>query len=112
MKTRLMALRSVLLAILLYGLTLSECKGQRPDHLFSGIVVNEQGLAVSHAEISGTDDQVLGVTTDDGTFSFQEDSSKALPVRVRAIAYDTVTVTIIQGSAARIILQRQQQSVI
>src|SRR6202008_4492240 len=55
---------------------------------------------------------ILGITADDGAFSFKNESTLAITVRVSALAFDTETVTIPPAVAARIVLTRQQERVI
>lgn len=102
----------LLLFVLLPGLALPVvCEGQQQAQ-FSGTVVNEQGSAISHAEIADAGGAILGVTADNGTFSFQNESRTAITVKVTALGFDTATVTIAPRAPAHIVLQRQQQSVV
>jgi outer membrane receptor protein involved in Fe transport len=105
--------RSLLLfSILLCGTAaLPVCYAQRSAR-FSGIIVNEQGDSIAHAEIASVNGVILGVTADDGSFSFVNESESPITVRVNALAYDTSTVTISAGSQARIVLQRLQERVV
>lgn len=112
MTVRSLLLFYLLLFVLLSGLAvLPVCDAQQQAR-FSGTVVDEQGSAVSHAEIADTKGAILGVTADNGTFSFQNESRGAITAKVSALAFDTVTVTVAPGAPAHIVLQRQQQSVV
>jgi len=102
--------RRFLLLALLCTFALPACVAQQLR--FFGIVVDEKGLGVSHAEIAAISGAVLGVTENDGTFSFQNESSAPLSVKVSALAYDTATVTIVPKTAAHIVLTRQQESIV
>jgi outer membrane receptor protein involved in Fe transport len=110
MAIRHMTGRRLLLLALLCTLALPACMAQQLR--FFGIVVDEKGLGVSHAEIAGVSGAVLSVTENDGTFSFQNESAAPLSVKVSALAYDTATVTIIPKTAAHIVLTRQQESIV
>lgn len=79
---------------------------------FSGTVVNADGSGITHAEIAGASNAVLGVTADDGSFSFENESQSAITVKVSALAYGTVTVTLSPGLHARIVLQLQLERVV
>lgn len=87
-----------------------ECEAQRAR--FSGTVVDEQGSGVAHAEIAGSSGAVLGMTADDGSFSFQDESPSPISVNVTALTFDTVTVKISPDKPTRIVLVRQQERVV
>ena len=112
MTNRNMTGRPLLLFVLLCSFVLLPlCRAQQQAR-FSGIVADEQGSAISHAEIATPGGVVLGVTADDGAFSFQNGSQAAMTVRVSALAFDTVTVTVSAGAPARVVLPRQQERVV
>ncbi len=102
----------LLLLVLLCGsILLPVCKAQRLAR-FSGTVVDQQGSGITHAEIAGASNAILGVTADDGSFSFENESQSAITVKVSALAYETATVTISPGLHARVVLQRQLERVV
>ncbi len=88
------------------------CHGQQSTLRFFGTVVDAQGSGIPHAEIASTNGAILGITRDDGAFTFQNESAVAITVRVSALAYDTVTVTCSPDLPERIVLQKQQERVV
>jgi outer membrane receptor protein involved in Fe transport len=113
MANRYMHGRSLLLLlILLCGSAVPPvCKAQRLAR-FSGTVVNEQGSGITHAEIAGASNAILGVTADDGSFSFENESQSAITIKVSALAYEPLMVTISPGLHARVVLQRQLERIV
>src|SRR5271170_1703768 len=81
MTNRHMFGRSLLLlfVVLCGSAFLPRCEAQRVAR-FSGTVVDEQGSGISHAEIAGAASEILGVTADDGSFSFENESQAAITV--------------------------------
>ena len=102
----------LMLAAFLYGFApLSVCLAQQLQ-LFSGIVMNEDGAAVAHAEIVGKEDAVLATSAADGTFRFSAASNSALAARINAPGYETITITLSPGIAAHFTLQRHYEEVV
>src|ERR1700761_1806551 len=104
--------RSVLAALILLSTFLRPHISVAQQVRFSGVVVDEEGSGISHAEIAGGTGAILGVTESDGAFNFQEESSAPISVKVSALAYDTTTVTISPGLHARIVLQKLQEQIV
>src|ERR1700743_1630204 len=77
------------------------CNGQDTSEVFSGVVVDDDGSPVVHAEAGAPDGAVVDSSTADGKFSFNKSSQGPVTVRVSALAYDTATVTIQPNVPAR-----------
>jgi len=104
--------RSLLIILaLLCGLTVAPLCGAQ-EQRFSGTVVDEQGSGIYHAEITNPAGIVLSVTANDGAFSFTSATDSAITLKVSALAFDTVTVTILPSTPLRIVLKRQMQRVV
>src|SRR5215470_3753809 len=112
MTKRHMTGRFLWVGVLLSVMLMPMCEGQPAGLRFSGTVVDEQGLGISHAEIAAASGTVLSVTADNGAFGFQSESQAAVTVKVSALAYDTATVTVAPGSPVRVVLQKQQEQVV
>jgi outer membrane receptor protein involved in Fe transport len=105
--------RSLLfLSLFVCGIVLLPACGAQKLAMFSGTVVNEQGSGITHAEIAGASGAILGVTRDDGSFSFENESQSSITVKVSALAYGTSTVTISPGLHARVVLEKLQERVV
>lgn len=78
---------------------------------FSGIVADENGRPVAHAEIADHSGSVLSTSDANGNFNFSH-SSSAIPAHVNAPGYDTVAVTILPNIAAHITLHQQHEEVV
>jgi len=100
-----------LLVVLCGSALLPLCEAQRVAR-FSGTVVDEQGSGIAHAEIAGSSNAILGVTSDDGSFTFENESQAAITVKVSALAYETATVTISPGLHAHVVLQKLQERIV
>jgi outer membrane receptor protein involved in Fe transport len=101
-----------LVASLCFFTALQVCNGQQVSELFSGVVVDEGGSPVVHAEVGAPDGPVLDSSTADGRFSFNKSSQGPVTVRVSALAYDTATVTIQPNVPARVVLHKQEERVV
>ena len=85
------------------------CDAQSAPEIFSGTVVDAQGAPIADAEMKGADGKVLGTTTSDGSFRFTEPVEELKGVQVSALAYGTVTVTILPKDQSRIVLIKQAE---
>src|SRR5215831_324648 len=113
MTKRHMIGRSLLfLSLFVCGIVLLPVCDAQKLAMFSGTVVDEQGSGITHAEIAGASGAILGVTGDDGSFSFENESQSSITVKVSALAYDTSTVTISPGQHARVVLEKLQERVV
>ncbi|HLH37023.1 MAG TPA: TonB-dependent receptor [Alloacidobacterium sp.] len=90
---------------------LPACLAQQAQRAFSGSVVDEQGTGIPHAEIASENGAILGTTGNDGTFSFQSADASPLTVKISALAYATATAVFSADTPARVVLERQQESV-
>jgi outer membrane receptor protein involved in Fe transport len=101
-----------LVTLLCFFTVLQVCSGQELSEAFSGVVVDEDGSPVVHAEVGAPDGPVLDNSTVDGKFGFNKSPQGPVTVRVSALAYDTVTVTIQPNVPARVVLHRQEERVV
>src|SRR5580692_4735556 len=98
--------------LLCFFTALQVCNGQEISEVFSGVVVDEDGSPVVHAEVGAPDGPVLNSSTADGRFSFNKSSQGSVTVQVSALAHATVTVTIQPNVPARVVLHKLQERVV
>lgn len=102
-----------LVALLYFFMLLPACLAQQELQRFSGTVVDAEGSAIASAEISTpANGAILAMTAKDGSFSFTVPSLPPKNVRVSALTYGTVTVTILPGAPMRVTLQKQLERVV
>ncbi|WP_158752332.1 TonB-dependent receptor [Acidobacterium sp. S8] len=112
MKRQVTSFGLLMVASLLYGfILLPVCRAQQLQP-FSGIVLNDDGSPIAHAEIDGTDGSVLAVSGDDGRFHFSNSSQAAITVRANAPGYGTITVTLLPLADAHITLLQHHEEVV